>query len=123
MGLDVKENKIKCKVVGDGQHAPYLQIAGHKFQKVQGFIYLGTNNSYSKEIEKRIVATSKKYYELNNHFGAILIMRETKVELYKTLVRLVLLYSSAFWVVNKTSREKKRQPEDPMVGRGREGCS
>ena len=64
------------------------------------------NNSTSKEIERRIQAANKCYYGLTKHFKSRLITKNTKVMLYKTLLRPVLTYGSESWVVNKTDERR-----------------
>jgi hypothetical protein len=76
--------------------APYLYIDGQKFERVHIFIYLGSlvndDNDISEEIRRQIQNSNKCYYGLQKHFKSRLHTHETKVRLYRTLVRPILTY-------------------------------
>jgi hypothetical protein len=101
--------KTKCMVVKNDKKnlvaAPYLYIDGQKFEGVHRFIYLGLlvndNNHISEEIRRRIQNSNKCHYGLRKHFKSQLLTHETKVRLYRSLVRSVLTYGCEIWTLTK----------------------
>ncbi|PSN53151.1 putative uncharacterized transposon-derived protein F52C9.6 [Blattella germanica] len=63
---------------------------------VQDFTYLGTminnNNNEIQEIKNRLSKANRVYFALLNIFKSKEIHRKTKIRLYKTIIRAVLVY-------------------------------
>jgi len=68
----------------------------HRVEGVAEFIYLGTlisdDNSVEKEIQRRILAGNRSYFAAISLFRSQHLSRDTKIVLYKTLIRPVVLY-------------------------------
>jgi hypothetical protein len=71
--------------------------------KVQEFKYLGrtvTNDgNMDKKLINRIILANKCYCKLKVTFKSHFITLITKLRLYKTLLRLVLMYGSESWKI------------------------
>jgi hypothetical protein len=109
MGLVTNENKTKYMVAGKAYRPnmpPNLIIPNYTFARVNSFVYLGStvsyNNDISEEIGARLVAANRAYFGLLGHFKSRLLSRQTKLNIYKTLVRPVLTYASETWAIAKT---------------------
>jgi len=76
-------------------------IHGVTYEGVAKFIYLGTlisnDNSKEKEIQRRVLAGSRTYFAAISLFRSQLLSRATKIILYKTLIRPVVLYGAEAW--------------------------
>jgi hypothetical protein len=74
----------------------FLDINGYKFEKVTQFKYLGTSITYdndiSVEINNRKISANRSYYGLKKQLKSHLLSTQTKIKLYKTLVRPLLMY-------------------------------
>ena len=79
------------------------------FEAVQSFQYLGNNisniNSNNKCIKERIMVGSKAYYANRQLFNSSLISRNSKLQIYRTLVRPVVTYGSESWTL--TTEEER----------------
>jgi len=84
-------------------------INGVTYEGVAEFIHLGTlisnDNSVEKEIQRRILAGNRTYFAAISPFRSRLLSRATKIILYKTLIRPVVLCGTEAW----TLTEKEEQ--------------
>lgn len=62
---------------------------------------LSAENDVSQEVKRRLMSTNKCYYGLSKYFKSKLLTRGTKLGLYKTLTRPVLVYASETWTILK----------------------
>jgi hypothetical protein len=51
---------------------------------------------------------NKFYYGLRNILGSELLQKDTKCKIYKTLIRLMVLYDCMGWTLIKTDEAKLR---------------
>ena len=82
-------------------HASYphhLEVGSYKFQVIHSFTYLGSdiscNNDISEEIQKRILAVNRCFHGLRKDLRSHLTSKNTKILMYKVLIRPVLAYAS-----------------------------
>lgn len=115
IGLHVSEEKTKFMMVSPsnrtrGLVGTHLEIDNMKFEVVDHFTYLGvlvTNtNDNSLEIKRRITSAQRSFYALKNQFTSRSISQNTKLKMYKTLIRPVLLYGCESW--STTMRDEER---------------
>ncbi|GAB0096944.1 hypothetical protein DMENIID0001_125290 [Sergentomyia squamirostris] len=98
-GLHVNENKTKYMVTTAKNHSPIMQnmvVGEMNFEAVESFKYLGTlinrDNVVSAEIEHRISQGNKDFFALLRLFKSRSLSRNTKLKIYKTVIRPVILY-------------------------------
>jgi hypothetical protein len=65
-----------------------------------GFLMTPTKD-VSLEIQRRIQTANRCFFGLRKHLQSSHLSRQTKFTIYKTLIRLVLLYGSEMWVLTK----------------------
>lgn len=110
LGLNVNEAKTKYMRIGGGNMDGFIEIGPYKFERVNSFVYLGSelnsHNDISKEIQRRITAANRCFFGLSKHFRSRFLSNRTKVTLYKTLVRPVLTYGSEAWATTKNDEER-----------------
>lgn len=107
-GLEVSESKTKYMVApqptGDEQ-GQTLQAGRKNFEAVDSFIYLGSQvnseNSISEEIRRRITLGNRSYFSLQKLFRSKSLHRSLKCQLYKALVRPVVMYGSEAWCMTQ----------------------
>ena len=63
-------------------------------------------NSEKQEINIRIRNANKCYFGLIRYLWSKLLTYSTKVRLYKTLIKPVLMYGSETWVLNENDQKK-----------------
>jgi len=84
-------------------------INGVTYEGVAEFIYLGTligdDNSVEKEIQRRILAGNRTYFATISPFRSRLLSRATKIMLYKTSIRPVVLCGAEAWTLTKKEEE------------------
>ncbi|XP_058811170.1 uncharacterized protein LOC131676058 [Topomyia yanbarensis] len=70
---------------------------------VEEFVYLGSlvtaDNDTSREIRRRIVAGNRAYFGLRKTLRSNRVRRRTKLTIYKTLIRPVVLYGHETWTM------------------------
>jgi ribosomal protein S21 len=73
-----------------------LVIGDHSIEVVDSFVYLGScitdDNNEHKEIQRRLMLDNKAHFSLVAVMRSGDIRRTTKIMLYKTLIRSVLMY-------------------------------
>ena len=81
---------------------------------MKAFKYLGSvvtsDNNVNTEIKSRLVAGNKVYFTLQNLLKNKNILRKVKLNIYKTLIRPVVLYGRETWALTK---------KDALPGKGR----
>jgi hypothetical protein len=106
LGMEINEKKTKYMVTSTYEHrrnAGDLRIGNKTFKAVQCFQYLGniignTNNN-NKSIKERIMMGSKTYYANRQLVNSSLISRNSKLQIYRTLVSPVVTYGSESWTL------------------------
>ena len=76
----------------------HLQIDNFAFENVENFNYLGSimnaDNKMNIEISERIVKGNKAYYAIAKLIKSKFLKRNTKMKIYKTIIRPVVKYSA-----------------------------
>lgn len=67
---------------------------------------LTQNNSEELEVTNRIRSANKSFYACNKLLSSRLLSYTSKLRLYKTIIRPVLLYASETWILNKKEERK-----------------
>lgn len=109
LGLVVNEEKTKymktSSVALRQQDGDIINIGRHKFEIVDEFVYLGAliraDTDITREIMRRIIAANRCFYGVQRHLRSKLLTKETKLRIYKTLIRPVLLYGSESWPLTR----------------------
>ncbi|XP_058836721.1 uncharacterized protein LOC131693148 [Topomyia yanbarensis] len=108
VGLAINTSKTKY-MIGRGsreenENRPLrVCIGGDEIEVVEEFVYLGSlvtaDNDTSREIRRRIVAGNRAYFGLRKTLRSNRIRRRTKLTIYKTLIRPVVLYGHKTWTM------------------------
>lgn len=89
---------------------PDLRINEASFEKVNDFKYLGSritiDNSYMSEINKRILQGNRCFYSLIKTMKSRSLSRKTKIRIYRTVIRPVVMYGAETWVLTKESERR-----------------
>jgi hypothetical protein len=101
MGLRINEEKTKYMKMSSTQARRYLQnriIGDSNFEGVDSFTYLGSvidnGNKMWKDIHFKIMTANCAYLANIELFRCKILSRNTKLKLYKTLIRPILSYGS-----------------------------
>ena len=81
-----------------------IQIDSHQLKQTEAFVYLGGNISRDgseSDVKRRIGLARGLFQSLNNIWIAKELSKETKVQVYETLVLSVLLYNSEMWTLQE----------------------
>jgi predicted membrane-bound dolichyl-phosphate-mannose-protein mannosyltransferase len=98
IGFRINQNKTKYMPMNATRLLDplILEIGLYTFEHVHTFTYLGTKinkeNYIKEEVWNRNAAENRCYFSLQKHFKSNIISRTTKILLYKTLVRPIVLY-------------------------------
>jgi hypothetical protein len=106
MGLRINEEKTKYMKMSSTRARSYLQnliIGDFNFEGVDSFIYLGSvvdnENKMWKDIHCKIMTANRVYSAHVELFGSKLWSRNTKLKIYKALIRPILSYGSEAWTM------------------------
>ena len=106
MGLVVNEDKTKYMKTGGATQEDVVYIGGQRFAVVDSFVYLGAlvraDGDISESIKARITSANRCFYGLVRHLRSKLLTKETKLHIYKTIIRPVLLYGSETWPLTRS---------------------
>jgi len=113
MNLFINQEKTKYMPVTKNSHTSYphyLEVGPYKFQAVHSFTYLGSdvnyNNDISAEIQNHILAANRCFHGLRKHLRSHLTSKNTKIFMYKVLIRPVLTYASETWTLSKINEQR-----------------
>ena len=106
IGLAVNTSKTKYMKGSRDDNASLPQriwIDGDEIEVVDEFVYLGSlvtaDNDTSREIRRRIMAGNRAYFGLRRTLRSNRVRRQTKLTIYKTLIRPVVLYGHEIWTL------------------------
>jgi hypothetical protein len=103
VGLNINEDKTKyMQIKRTGRNdITHLKIDHFAFENVENFNYMRTilNEDYKMNIEiaERIAKGNKAYFANAKLVKSKFLKRSTKMEIYKTIIRPVVTYSSETW--------------------------
>ena len=89
-----------------------IDITQTHLEQVKSFKYLGStvngNNSIEEEIKGRISLGNKAFYTNQDLFKSKLLTKNSKLWMYKTLVRRMVTYAYETWVLKENIKTKLR---------------
>jgi hypothetical protein len=110
-GLIVNENKAKYKKCTRKEtQLDRLTFGNIQINQVRSFSYFGTivngNNRLEEEIRERIVKGNKAFYENRALFKSKLLSRKSKLKLYWSVIRPIVVYDCETWVLKESVIER-----------------
>jgi hypothetical protein len=92
------------------QENQQIEIGTYKFEVVEEFTYLGTcltsKNEIRPEIKKRIAAVNRAYYALHPILKGQSVYRNTKINIYKILIRPIITYGAEACTVSSETGKR-----------------
>jgi hypothetical protein len=112
-GLLINENKTKymevTRTVVNGEH---LHCEKHEFEHVKEFSYLGLQinqtNSINSEIQARILSGNRRYCAYGKVIKSRALNRSSKLKIYKSLIRPVVIYGCEAWTLTNRDEQNLR---------------
>jgi anti-sigma28 factor (negative regulator of flagellin synthesis) len=104
-GLIVNQSKTKYVKTARGEHKITQQyiIEQNQFERVNEFTCFGTQinaqNKRIEEIRKRIQAGNRCYYANKNLLSNKLLNYNSKIQIYKTIIRSTVTYGCETWAL------------------------
>ena len=104
MGLEISESKTKKMLLSRNNQQQQQQNLVD-IENVREFRYLGSmvtaRNEMEREVLARITAGNRCYYSLQHLLKRRNITRPTKLRIYNTIIRPVVLYGCETWTLTK----------------------
>ena len=123
-GLEINQNKTKymhITTTEERRNNNDLVIGTYTFENVVNFEYLGTlitqNNKISEDIKRRIIIGNRAYFANLKLIKSKLLTRKTKLKIYKTLIRPVVVYGAETWNLTNSDCNKLRVFERKLIRR------
>ena len=111
VGLTISEAKSKIMKMNTKSNEN-IRVKNKALEEVNEFKYLGsfltTDSDINKEITSRIIMASSAFYKLGAVWKAKEIKLNTKLKLYISNVRSVLLYAAETWRTNRRIESRLR---------------
>ena len=112
-GLQINYDKTKyMELTKRPLPEKHIKIGEQIIEKVEEFKYLGaivnTQANIKQEINNRLLMGNRCMYGLYNIISSKLIRKETKIKIYKTLIKPVVTYGSESWTITKEMEERLR---------------
>jgi hypothetical protein len=109
VGLKINEKKTKIPRL-NSKKKDQVKIEENVIEDVEEFTYLGAivskEGGGENDMNSRINKARAAFIKLNKVWRSKQFGRKTKIKLYKTLVRPVLLYGSETWKINQSDEKK-----------------
>ena len=102
MGMRINAEKTETQSLGKATGQLSIQIDSYQLKQTDAFVYLGgtiSRDGSESDVKRRIGLARGLFQSLNNIWIAKELSRETKVQVYETLVLGVLLYNSETWTL------------------------
>lgn len=117
--IGLKINEDKTKYMYSTRHNQRRDRIGqnitmdeYNFERVKKFKYLGTmlteNNDGTEEINSRIQAGNRCLYAVQDLLKSKVTSRRTKINIYKTIIRPVVMYGCEAWTLTAANEERLR---------------
>ena len=111
--IGLRINRRKSKVMRmNNRNTNSISLDGEDLEEVETFCYLGSvvniNGEVKEEVNIRIGKAAAAFRKLGNIWKSRKISRKTKIKLYKSNVRSVLLYAAETWRTNKEIESRLR---------------
>ena len=124
MGLVINQDKTEYMVIsreGTTKNSGHMQIDNMTIKRTETYKYLGTifncSNIIREEIQARINSGNKIYYALQHLLKSNALSRNTKITIYKTLIRPIVLYGSETWSTTKRDNALLQTFENKVLRR------
>ena len=104
VGLKISSKKSKVMRINA------RKVNDEQVDDVEEFLYLGAlldkEGGANKDIQQILSKARQTFYRLQRIWNSSEISRKTKIQLFKTIVRAVLMYGCKTWKVKKTEAKK-----------------
>ena len=98
MRMRINAAKTEIQFLGKGNITIQIQVNRQQLKQTENFVYLGgnirTNDGSGKDIERRIGLARGMLQTLNRIWTSKELSKQTKMRVYETLVKSVLLFIS-----------------------------
>ena len=116
--VQIQARKVGLKINGSKTKAMAINIRGatnitvdeENIEMVEEFTYLGATvareNGVQRDVVKRIGKARSVFVRLNKTWRTRNIREDTKIKIFKSMVKPVLLYGSESWTITEETRKK-----------------
>jgi len=98
-----------------------FKIDNSSFERVEEFKYLGTNltnqNSIQEESKSRLKSGNACYHSVQTLLSSSLLSKNLKIEIYRTIILLVVLYGCETWSLTLREECRVRVSESRVLRR------
>jgi sorting nexin-29 len=109
VGLEINQDKTKYMIMTGNkdkwQRVQDFTSGEVSYERVDTFEYLGSvlneENYTGLEIRSRVMAGNKCYYALGSIMRSKSISRKSKLKIYRTVIKPIVIYASETWVLKE----------------------
>lgn len=109
IGLRINEEKTKIMTIGRQTGKVSIKIGRYKIEEVETFKYLGImiskTGSNQDEITEKILAANRAFHANKHLLKNKILTKKTKMKIYKTTIRPIILYSAETMTITKKEEE------------------
>ena len=97
-----------------------MKIHNSSIERLEEFKYLGTTltdqNSIQEEIKNRLKLGNACYYSVQNLLSTMLLSKNLKIKIYRTIILSVVLYGCESWSLTLREESRLRIFENRVLG-------
>lgn len=111
--MNTSKNRIRT------EENKMVSIGSEQFKECNEFKYLGSvvtwDNDCSKDIKARISAGNRCYYALGKVMRTRYISKQTKLLIYKTIIKPIVVYGCESWTMTEQQQQQLRRWERKIL--------
>jgi hypothetical protein len=122
--LEVNAEETKYMVMSRNQNAGHnhnIKIDNKSFERVEEFKYLAATlmnqNSVHEEIKSKLKSGNACYHSVQNLLSSMLLSKNTKIRIYRTIILPVALYGYETWSLTLREEQRVRVFENRVLRR------
>ena len=109
-GLKINIQKTEVQVISKRKQIINININNNKLNQVENFVYLGgtiaEDGTCGEDIKTRVCKAGAAFQRLNDIWTSKNISKQTKMQLYQSLILSILLYGAETWTTKKDDENR-----------------
>ena len=119
IGLMINEDKTKIMKICKKQGRKHIRVGRYTFEEVETFKYLGitlaNDGSRDAEVKEKVIKANRALHANKRLLRNKSIAKDTKIKIYNTLIKPVVMYAAETMTLTKKDEESMRRAERKIM--------